>query len=324
MNEKTTSLKQDILRYRQSGLIAGFVAILVVAAVLHIAFGIRFYTLSNLSNLSRTSAILLIVALGQLFVILSGGLDLSVGAVISTVSVFTAAFLDGRGGLILPTVAIALLIGAVIGVANGALVTGRTVQPFIATLGVSIVLRGLRLVYTQGSPKGNIPTDFRGIAIGRTFGIPNVVIFAALLVVVGYIILNRTRYGRRLYVTGCNPSAAAMAGVRHKYVIVRAYVFSSVLAAIGGLMLTAYTGSADNASGSGYDLDSIAAVVLGGAVIGGGIGTVLGAIVGTLIMVVILNLSLLANLPLEAQYIIKFLVLVTAVWLNGRRFGGQQ
>lgn len=324
MSEKMTRLKQTILSYRQSGLIAGFVAILVIAAVLHVAFSIRFYNLSNLSNMSRTSAILLIVALGQLFVILSGGLDLSVGAVISTVSVFTAAFLDGREGLMLPTIGIALAIGIVIGILNGALVTGRGVPPFIATLGVSIVLRGARLVYTQGSPKGNIPDDFRGIAIGRTLGIPNVVIFAVILVVIAYVLLNRTRYGRRLYVTGCNPAAAAMAGVREKLVIVNAYIISSVLASIGGLMLTAYTGSADNASGAGYDLDSIAAVVLGGAVIGGGVGTVMGAVIGALIMVVILNLSLLASLPLEAQYIIKFFVLATAVWLNGRRFDGQQ
>lgn len=301
------------------GLYLALVVLLFIAFVVNVAWGVNFFKLSNLFNVARTSSILGVVSLGQTMVIISGGLDLSVGSVISTSDIVAASIIDGVDARVLPVLVLCIVMGGLIGLFNGYLVTRRGVPPFIATLGTSIILRGARLIYTKGSPKGNIPDSLRFIGIGSIARIPAILVLFVVVAVILAIVLNRTMYGRRLYVTGSNPTASRLCGVNTDRTTVIAYIICSVTAALGGILLAAYTNTADNWVGDGYDLDSIAAVVLGGAAIGGGIGSVSGTIIGVIIMIVLVNLSLLANLPIQSQMLVKGLVVIAAVWINSRR-----
>lgn len=301
------------------GLYMALVVLLFIAFVVNITWHVNFFKISNLFNVARTSSILGVVSLGQTMVIISGGLDLSVGSVISTSDVVAASIIDGVDTRVLPVVVLCLFMGGLIGLFNGYLVTKRDVPPFIATLGTSIILRGGRLIYTRGSPKGNIPESLRFIGIGSVGGIPAILILFVVVAIIFAVVLNRTLYGRRLYVTGSNPTASRLCGVNTDRTVIMAYVLCSTTAALGGLLLAAYTNTADNWVGDGYDLDSIAAVVLGGAAIGGGIGSISGTIIGVIVMIVLINLSLLANLPIQSQMLVKGVVVIAAVWINSRR-----
>lgn len=309
-------------RFRKStnfGLIVALAGLLFVALIVQLFWGVNFFKFSNLFNIARSFSILGVVSIGQALVIISGGLDLSVGAVISTSDVLAATLMDGQNVRILPVTLLCLLVGVLIGGFNGLLVTKRGVPPFIATLGTSIILEGLRLIYTQGSPKGAIPGALRYIGSGAFLGIPLILVIFILVTLFFAILLNQTLYGRRLYVTGSNPLSSRLSGVKTDRTVILAYVFCSAAAALGGVMLGAYTGTADNWAGQGYDLDSIASVVLGGGVIGGGIGNVSGTVLGGVIMVILLNLSLLAQLPIQSQMFVKGLVVIGAVWMNSRK-----
>jgi ribose/xylose/arabinose/galactoside ABC-type transport system permease subunit len=301
------------------GLYFALVVLLFIAFVVNVIWGVSFFKISNLFNVARTSSILGVVSLGQTMVIISGGLDLSVGSVISTSDVVAASIIDGIDTRVIPVIVLCLIMGGLIGLFNGLLVTKRDVPPFIATLGTSIILRGGRLIYTRGSPKGNIPDSLRFIGIGTVASIPAILILFVVVAIIFAIVLNRTMYGRRLYVTGSNPTASRLCGVNTDRTTIMAYMICSITAALGGLLLAAYTNTADNWVGDGYDLDSIAAVVLGGAAIGGGIGSVSGTIIGVIVMIVLVNLSLLANLPIQSQMLVKGVVVIAAVWINSRR-----
>ncbi len=301
------------------GLFLALGIILVIALFVNIFAGLNFFKISNLSNVSRSTSILGVVSVGQLLVIISGGLDLSVGAVMSTADVLAAGLMEGSNALVWGVSFLCILMGALVGLANGLLITKRRVPPFIATLGMSIILKGARLIFTKGAPKGDVPDLLRFFGIGKIRGIPSIVfVFVAVAVLIA-VLLNRTGYGRRLYLTGSNVTATRLCGVKTDRVIIIAYMVCSATAALGGLLIAAYTGTADNWAGRGFDLDSIAAVVLGGAVIGGGIGTALGTIIGVIIMVILVNLLLLANMPVQSQMLAKGLVLLAAVWINNRR-----
>jgi len=302
------------------GLYLALAFLLFVAFVVNLFFKVNFFKFSNLFNVARSFSILGVVSIGQALVIISGGLDLSVGSVISTSDVLAAILMDGQNSRVIPVSLLCIAVGALIGMFNGVLVTKRGVPPFIATLGTSIILVGTRLIFTKGSPKGNIPDALRYIGIGALYRIPAILILFIVVAVFFSILLNKTLYGRRLYVTGSNSAASRLCGVKTDRVIILAYVLCSAAAALGGLLLGAYTGTADNWVGEGFDLDSIASVVLGGGAIGGGIGSVSGTIIGALIMVIFVNLSLLANLPIQSQMLVKGVVVIGAVWMNNRRF----
>jgi ribose/xylose/arabinose/galactoside ABC-type transport system permease subunit len=301
------------------GLFIALFFLLFVAFLANVIWKVNFFKLSNLFNVTRSFSILGVVSLGQTMVIISGGLDLSVGSAISTSDVVAASIMNGIDMRVLPVILLCIVMGGLIGLFNGYLVTKRGVPPFIATLGTSIILRGARLIYTKGSPKGNIPVTFRFIGIGSVYKIPAIFILFVAVAVLFSIVLNKTLYGRKLYVTGSNPTASKLCGVNTDWVTIMAYVSCSTTAALGGLLLAAYTNTADNWVGQGYDLDSIAAVVLGGAAIGGGIGSVSGTIVGAMIMIILVNLSLLANLPIQSQMLVKGVVVIGAVWINSKK-----
>ncbi len=302
----------------QRGLVIALGALLVAALAVFLATGVNFFKATNLLNIAKGFSMLSIAAIGQTFVIIGGGLDLSVAEVISTANVFAATFMAGKNALFLPVTLATLAMGAVVGLANGLMVTKRNVPAFVATLGTSIVLRGARLMWTQGLPQGKIPPLLNRVGIGLTLGIPNLIYVFLVFAILAWLVLNRMGYGRRLYAVGTNRSVAVLSGIRADRTVIASFVICGITSAFVGILLGGYANMSDQKIGEGYDLDSIAVVVLGGAAIGGGSGSVGGTIIGAVIILVLTNLSLLMGFPIQSQMVIKGLVIVLALWLNSR------
>ncbi len=303
----------------QRGLLIAVGVLLVAALGVFLATGVNFFKPTNLLNIARGFSMLSIAAIGQTFVIIGGGLDLSVAEVVSTANVMAATFMAGKDALFLPVTLLTLAMGAVVGLVNGLLVTRRGVPAFVATLGTSIVLRGARLMWTQGLPQGKIPPALNRLGVGLTLEVPNLVYVFLVFAVLAYLLLSRMGYGRRLYAVGTNRSVAVLSGIRADRTVLLSFIICGISAAFVGVLLGGYANMSDQKIGEGYDLDSIAVAVLGGAAIGGGSGSVGGTIIGAVIILVLTNLSLLVGFPIQSQMVIKGLVIVLALWLNTRQ-----
>ena len=296
-------------------------AIWIVLLVLSIVSAIVspvFLTPRFLSTLLKQAASLGIVAVGQTLAILTGGIDLSVASVMALMSVLASHWMNGEDRLAIPVAILALGVAAAIGLANGVMVTKLKIPAFIATMGMILVVQGARFMYTGGTPKGSVPDSIRFIGGGMVGPVPAAVIVWAGIVVVFVVLTRRTTFGRRLYAAGGNPRTAHLSGVNVNGVIIAAYTLCSVLAGIAGLVLTGYSGFADNWLGRGKDLDSIAAVVVGGTLFAGGRGGVVGTVAGVLIIAILYNLVLLLGLNEEVQRIVKGVAIILAVALYAR------
>lgn len=272
----------------------------------------------NLINMTLQLAPLALVVVGQTFVIISRGLDLSVASVMATAAVFTTLF-SADDSAAPKIILAALLVGAAVGVVNGFLVTKRNVSPFLATLATAIMLQGIRFALTSGAPSGNIPPVFKLIGTGRVYGVPISVLIALVVAALFGILLHKMAYGRRLLIVGGNPVAARLVGINPDRTIIWSYVISGLLAALAGLTLAGFAGVVDNNVGRGFELDSIVAAVIGGVALSGGRGTILGAICGAGILVAVFNLVLLVGAPIQFQIIIKGAVIVLAAAFYVRR-----
>ena len=230
----------------------------------------------------------------------------------ATVAVIGTEFNAQSDGMIPVIFAACLAFSVLVGLTNGLLVTKRQVSPFLATLAMMIVLQGLRFAMTKGAPSGALPEGFRTLGTGLLAGLPiNLLVLALMAVVLG-LLLHRTAFGRRVYMVGGNPRASELVGVNSDRVTILCYVISSVCACLGGLFLVGYVGSVDNWVGQGYELQSIAAAVMGGIALTGGRGTIGGALVGALILIVLFNIVLLLGFPVEVQYILQGIIIVVA------------
>jgi ribose/xylose/arabinose/galactoside ABC-type transport system permease subunit len=275
----------------------------------------------NLQDILYQASALGIVSLGQTFVILGGrgGLDLSVGSVMATVAVIIAHNTQGNNELLPPVILACVCFGLMVGLANGLLVTKRRVPPFMATLGMMIIIQGLRFIYTKGAPKGDFPPFVRFLGRGNIGLIPVSVLSLAFLTILAVIILRKTLYGRKLYAVGGNINTAYLSGYNADLITITTYMISGLTAVIGGVYLAGWIGISDNWVGKGYELDSIAAVVMGGTSFEGGQGGVLGTIAGVLIIMMLYNLILLLHLPIQIQYIVKGVVIILAAAFYVRR-----
>jgi ribose/xylose/arabinose/galactoside ABC-type transport system permease subunit len=277
-----------------------------------------FLSFDNVRNILLQVGPLAIVVLGQSFVILVRGLDLSVSSVMATAAVVATSF-SGANDSVVPIIVVALAMGAVVGLANGLLVAKRRVSPFLATLATMIVLQGFRFAWTQGAPSGNVPPFFRVVGAGSIGIVPyNLILMAAVAAALG-VLLHLAVFGRRVYLTGGSPVMARLVGIAADRITIAAYVASGLLAALAGLVLSGFVGIVDNFVGRGFELDSIVAAVLGGFALSGGRGAVVGALAGTAILVVVQNAVLLFGLPVQFQIIIKGIVIVLAAAMYARR-----
>ncbi|MGA2640013.1 MAG: ABC transporter permease [Spirochaetia bacterium] len=285
------------------------IGVIILAAVVSPVF----FQPKNLFNVLRQASALGILAVGQTVVVISGGIDLSVAAVMQLAGVTVAEITKGSNTHVVVALAAVLAVGALIGFGNGLLVAKRRVQPFISTLFVGLLVTGLRLLVTRATPSGVLPPAVRTLGSASLGPVPNAVIIFAGIALLVSVILVRTTWGRKIFAVGGNPRAASLNGISVDRITIVSYVVCGCLAAVSGIVLVGYLGYADQEIGTGYDLDSIAAVAVGGAVLGGGKGRVSGTIAGVLLMAILLNLVLLLKLKVEYQLVLRGLVILGAV-----------
>ncbi|MCD5415414.1 MAG: ribose ABC transporter permease [Clostridiales bacterium] len=282
----------------------------------------RFLTTPNLLNILRQTSINSLIAVGMTFVIITGGIDLSVGSSLALTGAISAWLIISG---VHPVVAFVATLGAgsLIGVVNGLIISKGKAQPFIATLAVMTAVRGITLLFTDGRPLGlgheSNAEVFSKIGTGFFLGIPIPVYIMIIAFGVAYYTLRHTRLGRRVYALGGNEEASVLSGINVDQVKIAVYGISGMLAAVAGVVITARLNSAQPTAGSGYELDAIAAVVLGGTSLTGGVGSVLGTIVGVLIIGVLNNSLNLMNVSSHYQLLIKGVVILVAVLIDRKK-----
>lgn len=278
----------------------------------------RFLTVNNILNVLRQVSINTIIASGLTMIILTGGIDLSVGSVLA----LSAALMGGMaaGGLHpILAVAVGLAVGAGLGLVNGLIITRGRVAPFVATLATMTVARGLTLVYTEGRPVTGLPASLRAMGTAYIGPIPVPIIIMALVVGLVYLMLAHMPFGRFLYAVGSNEEAARFAGIPVQRTKVLAYVLGGLASALAGVILTGRLNSAQPTAGAGFELDAIAAVVLGGTSLSGGQGGVMGTVIGALIIGILDNGLNLLNVSSFYQQVAKGGVILLAVLIDRRK-----
>ena len=296
---------------RQLGTFAGLIALCLTlwAATPH------FLTVSNLLNVLEQTAINAIVAVGMTFVIISGGIDLSVGSVLALSGIALGSSLQS-GAPVPVAIALALGVGLACGLVNGALVTFGRLPPFIATLGMMSVARGAALMLAEGRPISGFDDGFRMLATGRVLMLPAPAIIAGIIYAVAHFVLGHTVFGRATYAIGGNEEAARLSGVHVRYHKTAIYGVAGLMSAAAAVVLTARLNSAQPTAGTMYELDAIAATVIGGTSLLGGEGTIIGALIGALIMGVLRNGLNLLDVSSFFQQVVIGVVIIGAVLVD--------
>jgi ribose transport system permease protein len=275
----------------------------------------HFLTVSNLLNVLEQTALNAIVAVGMTFVIISGGIDLSVGSVLAFAGIGLALAL--QSGVPVPlAIALALAMGVSCGLVNGLLITLGRLPPFIATLGMMSVARGAALMLAEGRPISGFSQDFRALATERVLGIPAPVVITIVIYAVAHFVLTRTVFGRTTYAIGGNEEAARLSGVRVQFHKTAVYGVAGLTSAAAAIVLTARLNSAQPTAGTMYELDAIAATVIGGTSLLGGGGSQTGTLIGALIMGVLRNGLNLLNVSSFFQQVVIGLVIIGAVLVD--------
>jgi inositol transport system permease protein len=316
--------------FSKYGIFLIFIVMIVVASLLSPAF----VSSTNLINIVRQMSVVGLIALGVTGIIVSAGIDLSSGSVVGLTAVVAASLAQSPDaatfypGLHLPLVvpvAAACLVGALVGLINGTLVAKTRIPPFIATLGTFTAIRGAANLYTSGRPISDLTDDYDFIGQGDVLGVPVPIIILVVMAVVTHILYAHTKFGKYIYAIGGNEQAARVSGIdaaRYKMLI---YVYASFLAGLAGVVVSSRIGSGQPGLGVGYELDAIAATVIGGTSLSaGGIGTVAGTIVGALIIGVLNNTLDLMNVSAFWQQIVKGCIIVGAVILDQLKNRGRK
>lgn len=291
----------------------------IALAVLIVALSLarpNFLNLANLVNLVRQISINGILAVGVTYVLLTGGVDLSLGSVVALAGVAAACFAHpGEYSVVVP-VAVGVLAGAACGAVNGLVVAWGGVASFIVTLGMMTAARGLALLVSGGRPVSRLAPEFTHIGSGNIAGVPEPILIFFLVALLSRLLLHHMRLGRYIYAVGGNENAALASGVRVRSVKLSAYTICGALAGLAGVVLASRITTGQPNAGVGYELDAIAAVVIGGTSLNGGVGGVGGTILGALLMGIINNGLDLLNVSSYYQQVVKGLIIVGAVWLD--------
>jgi ribose/xylose/arabinose/galactoside ABC-type transport system permease subunit len=311
---------QSVMKTGSIGKIFAKYGIYIAFAILFIILSISsesFLTATNMINILRQVSIIGIVAIGMSFVIVTGGIDLSVGSIMALSAVVAASFAqtDSHYSVFIPLI-IGITVGLACGLINGVLVAKWKVAPFIATLGMMTAARGLAMVYTDGRPVIGLSNIYNHIGSGYILGLPIPVIAFIIIVLIGVFLLNYTVFGRHVLATGGNEQSAKLSGINVTSVKIGVYAIAGLLAGIGGMILSSRIMSGSPVLGQGYELDAIAAVVIGGTSLFGGVGSIIGTVVGVLIIGVMNNGLDLLNVSSYYQQILKGAIIVIAVLLD--------
>lgn len=299
--------------------IGPFIGLLLIIIVISI-MSPNFLTINNIFNVLRQVSINALIAFGMTFVILTGGIDLSVGSTLALTGAVTAGMLASGMDPIL-AMALGLLLGAILGAINGVIIAKGKVAPFIATLATMTIYRGLTLVYTEGKPISGLgdSLSFQLLGKGYFFGIPVPIVTMLLTFGVLYFILKKTTFGRRVYAVGGNEEASKLSGIRVDRIKIYVYALTGFLAALASLILTSRLNSAQPTAGNMFELDAIAAVVLGGTSLTGGRGWIVGTVIGALIIGVLNNGLNLIGVSSFFQQVVKGAVILIAVLLDRKK-----
>ncbi|MCJ7693963.1 MAG: ABC transporter permease [Anaerolineaceae bacterium] len=312
MSEKTK--KFNIGSLRELGI---FIAFIVILGILMILSPTAFAKPQNLINILKQASINGILATGMMYVIITGGIDLSVGSIVALSGVIAATFAHpGEYPLIVPIV-LSISAGAVVGLLNGVGVAFGNIPPFIVTLGTMTIVRGLALIASNGQPVFGVTDAFESISGGFIWGrIPHLVVYFVVITLIFAFILTRTVFGRRIYAIGGNEVAAKVSGITTTRIKLAVYTLSGFLAGIAGLLLASRIVSGNPTSGQAYELDAIAAVIIGGVSMSGGAGKWYGTVIGALLIAVIGNGLDILNVSSHFQLIIKGSIIIIAVLLD--------
>lgn len=318
-NKKNVAKKSN---FDAAGIIAklGPLLALIVLVIVVSVMNREFLNPNNLLNLLRQVAANGFIAFGMTFVILTGGIDLSVGSTLALSSALTAGFI--ANGMSAPlAVLLGLLTGAILGAINGLLISKGSMAPFIATLATMTIYRGATLVYTKGNPITGLGDSFFFSFLGRgyLFGIPFPVVLLFIMFIVLFVLLHKTAFGRKTYAIGGNEKAAFVVGVKIDKIKILIYSLSGLMASISGMIITSRLNSAQPTAGQSYEMDAIASVVLGGTSLSGGKGRIFGTLVGALIIGTLNNGLNLLGVSSFYQQIVKGIVIVIAVLLDRKK-----
>ncbi|MDQ1000410.1 ribose transport system permease protein [Neobacillus niacini] len=274
-----------------------------------------FLTVDNLLNVMRQSAVLCIMAVAMTFIIITGGIDLSAGSQLAVSGVVVSGLIVA--GVSIPiAILITVLVGGLIGLFMGTVISTQNIPPFIVTLAMTTILSGIAFVYTEGTPVVITDAVFREIGRGYIGPIPTAIIIMIVVAIIGHILLSHTRFGRYVYTIGDNEEAARLCGINVKWVKTGVYAFGGAVTAIAGIVLASRLSSGSPNAGTGSELDAIAAVVLGGTNLFGGEGKIAGTLMGVAIISILNNGLNLLNVSSYNQLMIKGVVILLAVWLN--------
>ncbi|MBC7084249.1 MAG: ABC transporter permease [Firmicutes bacterium] len=277
-----------------------------------------FLTSPNLLSVIRQVSVIGLLAIGETFVVLTGEIDLSVGSLVALSGVVAAMAQKAGLGLV-PSIVLPLAVGGLTGAIIGVIVAKGKVPSFVVTLGVMGVARGIALVLTNGFPISGFGENYKWIGGGEVFSIPVPMILLLILTVVAAVVLQQTPFGRNLYALGGSRKAAFYSGINVDRELVKVFVLSGTFAALGGIVLTARLDAAETVAGLGYELSAIAAVVIGGASLSGGVGSVYGTLLGTLFIGVIANGLTLLAVSSYWQQVVQGAIIVLAVLLDQLR-----
>jgi ribose/xylose/arabinose/galactoside ABC-type transport system permease subunit len=289
------------------------IALLLVLCLVFSLSSDRFLSVNNGLIILQQSAVLLVAAVAMTFVIVSGSIDLSVGSIVALAALAAAALSDQMGiWVFLPAIGV----GVVCGLVNGLLFSYARIPSFIATLGTMVIFRGLVLLYTKGAPVSIADRDFLLLYTGRSLGVPNAVIIAILAMIVAAIVFNQTVFGREVRAVGGGERVALLSGIRVNRVKLMVFVLCGALCGLAGLLQSARTMAATAQLAQGLELDVIAAVVVGGTPLTGGIGRIRGTVLGVLIIAILSNGMNMTGVDPYLQNLFKGLVLIVAVFLT--------
>ncbi len=302
------NFKANISKYKS---LIGLVLLCIVITIVTP----NFLSVSNITNVFTQVSVNAIIAIGMTFVILTGGIDLSVGSTLAISGAVGASIVKSTGNVFLAII-VAAVIGIAVGLINGLLVSKGKLQAFIVTLATMTIFRGATLVFTDGTPISKLPEAFVKIGNGKLGFMPIPVIITIIIAIIAVYALSQTRFGRYLYALGGNEDASRLSGINTDKIKTLVYVVSGFASAIAGVIITSRIGSASPNAGTGFELDAIAAVVIGGTSLAGGEGTITGTLIGALIIGVLNNGLNLMNVSPFYQSIVKGLVILIAVLLD--------
>ena len=321
MNTTAKKKKFHFQSIRELGILIAFILVLVILMILSPN---AFAKPANLINILKQASINGILATGMMFVIISSGIDLSVGSIVALAGVIAASFAHpGEYPLIVPIV-LPILAGLVVGVLNGVGVAFGNIPPFIVTLGSMTIIRGLALIYSNGQPIFGVTKEFEAIAGGFVFEtIPHLVIYFLGVTAISAFVLTKTVFGRRVYAVGGNEVTAKVSGISVPWIKIAVYSISGFLAGVAGLLLSSRIVSGNPTSGQSYELDAIAAVIIGGVSMSGGSGKWYGTVIGALFIAVIGNGLDILNVSSHFQLLIKGAIIIIAVLVDMKGKGQQ-